>query len=233
VADRGMFSDRHLAALEASGFSHVLAFRNRTDEEAERAVRLACQRGLPIPRGPRPPEPPRGRARAEYRFVEVRLKPGHRHLVVHSPVRARRDFEVRRRRLKRSRERLIRPRAQAAKRRLGPKRIIEQATRILTRYKTIRYFSYVADKGVFIFWLRRDVYRKQRRHDGFFVLKTNDLGLSLEAILDAYLQLQEIERCFRRIKARLKLRPIDGDRGNSPGSITEIPQVSSPVGQTW
>jgi transposase len=56
--------------------------------------------------------------------------------------------------------------------------------------------------------LRRDVYRKQRRHDGFFVLKTNHLGLSPEAILDANLQLQEIERCFRLIKARLKLRPI-------------------------
>jgi hypothetical protein len=64
-------------------------------------------------------------------------------------VRARHDFEVRRRRLERSQERLIRLRAQTAKQRLGAKRIIEQATRILTQCKTTPYFSYVADKGVF------------------------------------------------------------------------------------
>ena len=34
------------------------------------------------------------------------------------------------------------------------------------------------------------------------------LGLSGQQVLDTYLQLQEIERCFRLIKSLLKLRPI-------------------------
>jgi transposase len=66
----------------------------------------------------------------------------------------------------------------------------------------------VAEKGFLSFWLKRDVYRRQRRHDGLFVLRSNHPGLSAQEVLDTYLQLQEIERCFRVIKSLLKLRPI-------------------------
>ncbi len=47
---------------------------------------------------------------------------------------------------------------------------IELATRILVANKSAQYFSYVANKGDFSFWLRRDIYRRQRPHDGLFVL---------------------------------------------------------------
>ena len=85
---------------------------------------------------------------------------------------------------------------------------MERATRILVEAKSAKYVGYVAERGFFSFWLRRDVYRQERPQDGFFVLKTNHLELSAEAILGSYLQLQEVERAFRVVKSLLKLRPI-------------------------
>src|SRR5262249_8077001 len=105
------------------------------------------------------------------------------------------------------------------------KAIIERTTRILVETKSTQYFSYVAEKGGFSFWLRRDVYRKQRRHDGLFVLRSNHPDLSSQEILDAYLQLQEIERCFRVIKSVLKLRPIYHHQPNRVESHVFLPYL--------
>jgi transposase len=208
VGDKGMFSDRNLEALEQSRFRYVLSLRDRSDAEGEDAIQLAFKSGLSIPRGPKALGPQPSWARTEYSFVEVQLLPGARHLVVYSPHKALHDFEVRQRRLERSREALARLQKQAAKLKLSQKTIIERATRILVENKSTQYFSYVAEKSGFSFWLRRDVYRRQRRHDGLFVLRSNHSGMSPKEILEAYLQLQEIERCFRVIKSVLKLRPI-------------------------
>jgi transposase len=208
VADKGLFSADNLAALEASGFRYVLALRDRSDQEGERAVEQAFKAGLPIPKGPKVLLPQPNWAKAEYTLQEVGLEPGLRYVVVYSSHKALHDFEVRERRLERSLEALGRLREQASARKLSQKQIVERATRILVENKSARYFAYLAEKGFFSFWLRRDVYRRQRRHDGLFVLRTNHPGLSAQEALDTYLQLQEIERCFRVIKSVLKLRPI-------------------------
>ena len=208
VGDKGMFSDSNLEALERDGFRYVLSLRDRSDAEGEEAIQLAFKSGLPIPKGPKALAPQPSRAHTEYKFVEVELLEGARHLVVYSPHKALHDFEVRERRLERATQALARLREHAARVKLNQKAIIERTTRILVETKSAQYFSYVAEKGGFSFWLRRDVYRKQRRHDGLFVLRSNHPGLSSQEILDAYLQLQEIERCFRVIKSVLKLRPI-------------------------
>ncbi|HET6346290.1 MAG TPA: IS1634 family transposase, partial [Myxococcota bacterium] len=203
VADKGMFSADNLAALEASGFRYVLALRDRSDAEGERAVKLAFKSGLPIPKGPKLLLPQPNWAKAEYTLQEVALEPGVRHLVIYSSHKALHDFEVRERRLERSLEALRRLREQAAVRKLSQKQIMERATRILVEHKSAQYFGYLANKAFFSFWLKRDVYRRRRRHDGLFVLRTNHPGLSGQEVLDTYLQLQEIERCFRVIKSVL------------------------------
>jgi hypothetical protein len=102
-----MFSDRNLAAPEASGFSHVLAFRNRTDEEAERQFASPAKVASRFSAAPGHRSRPAAGPEPSTDSLRSASKPGHRHLVVYSPVRARQDFEVRRRRLERSRERLI------------------------------------------------------------------------------------------------------------------------------
>lgn len=208
VADRGMFSDRNIEEIERSGFRYVLALRSRSDREGQEAVTQAFRKGLPIPKGPKALAPEVTGGPTEYRFQEVELVDEARHLVVYSPFKALHDFEVRERRLERARTALAGLREQAARRKLSRQYLIQRATRILVESKAGQYFSYVAEQGSFIFWLRRDVYRQQRRHDGLFVLRTNDPELGPRQILDAYLQLQEIERCFRLIKSVVKVRPM-------------------------
>ena len=145
---------------------------------------------------------------AERSFAEVAIEPGHRHLVVYSALRAEHDLEVRERRLERALEALNRLRGRAPKEKLSEKALVERATRILVESKVAKYFSYTAERGFFSFWLRRDLYRQERREDGFFVLKTNHLEMRPEEILASYVQLQEVERAFRVVKSLLKLRPI-------------------------
>jgi transposase len=110
--------------------------------------------------------------------------------------------------LERALEGLQRLRQRATKEKLSQKAIVERATRILVEAKVAKYFSYVVERGFFSFWLRRDVYRQERRRDGFFVLKTNHLELAPEAIVGSYLRLQEVERAFRVVKSLPMLRPI-------------------------
>jgi len=207
VADRGMFSDENVARLEQGDFRYLLALRNRSDEEAQTAVAQAFKQGLPLPKAPKA-LPTQTKGRTEYSFQEVKVVAGARHLVVYSAHKALHDFEVRERRLERTRDALAGLREQASQQKYSKETLIRRATRILVENKTSQYFSYVANKSSFIFWLRRDAYRKQRRHDGLFVLRTNHPGLSPREILDAYLQLQEIERCFRLIKSVIKVRPM-------------------------
>jgi len=121
---------------------------------------------------------------------------------------AKHDFEVRALRMQKARDGLVVLRREAERKKLSTKTIIQRATRVLVEAKASQYFAYVADKGYFIFWPRHDIYRQQRRHDGLFVLRTNHPELRGKAILDTYLQLQEVERCFRVIKSVVKLRPM-------------------------
>jgi len=198
VGDRGMFSDANLTALEASGFRYVLSLRSRQQEEFGKAMAAAQVQGLPKPRD----------LEAARTLAEVAIQPGHRHVVVYSALRARHDFEVRDRRLRRVLAPLQRLHQRAGDERLSERAIVARATRILSESKVGKYFSYQTGPGRFDFRLRRDLYRTERQLDGSFVLKTNHLGLSAEEILASYLQLQEVERAFRVVKNLLKLRPI-------------------------
>jgi len=75
-------------------------------------------------------------------------------------------------------------------------------------HKTSQYFGYLAFDGSLSFWLERAHYRRQRRHDGIFILQTNHNQLSAAEIVRSYMQLQEVERAFRVLKSLLKVRPM-------------------------
>ncbi len=121
-------------------------------------------------------------------------------------MRAAHDYEVRARRIRRALDDLQLLRRRAPQEKLSERALVERATRILVQHKAAKYFSYHAAAGTC--WLRRDVYRAERRQDGVFVLKTNHPGMTPAAVLQSYLQLQEIERAFRVVKTLLKLRPV-------------------------
>ena len=198
VGDRGMFSDANLVALRKQGFKYVLCLRSRQSKEFGQALAAALGQGLRRPR----------QLDAERVQAEVAVESGHRHLVVYSALRARHDFEVRDRRLRRALEPLRRLRERAPKEYLSEREIVARANRILVESKVGKLFNYEVGFGSFRFWLRRDLYRRERGSDGFFVLKTNHPELPAPEVLGSYLQLQEVERAFRVVKSLLKLRPI-------------------------
>jgi transposase len=199
-----MFSDANLLALEKSGFRYVLCQRSRQQEEFGLAFEVAMGQGLRRPLA----------LDSERVFVEVAVDPDHRHLVVYSALRARHDFEVRDRRLRRALDDLWRLHERAPRERLSERAIVTRATKILIESKVGNLFSYEAGVGRFDFRLRRDLYRQGRRGDGFFILKTNHPDLAADEVLQSYLQLQEVERAFRVVKTLLKLRPIFHWRGS-------------------
>jgi len=196
VADRGMFSAANIEGLEQSGVTYVLALRARQQLEGHAALELAERAGLPRPQDENAP----------WELREVSLRKGVRHVVVYSAYKAIHDRLVRARRLERTRNDLRQLQARAAK--LKRRTLIERATRILAEHKTSQYFGYLAGDGGLSFWLERAHYRRQRRHDGVFILQTNDARLSAEAIVRSYMQLQEVERAFRVLKSLVKVRPI-------------------------
>jgi transposase len=198
VADRGMFSADNVAALGLSGQRYILALRSRQQAEGELALDLAQLAGLPRPRD----------VKAEWHWREVDAIAGFRHLVVYSAFKARHDFEVRDRRLRRALDDLRRLQTQAQREKLSARRIIERVTKILTRHKSARYLTYEAAPGMLSFRLDRDQYRQQRRHDGVFVLETNHPDLSAAEVVQSYRQLMEVERAFRVLKSLVKVRPV-------------------------
>jgi len=198
VGDRGMFSDANVQALEAKGFKYVLSLRSREQKEFEAALTAATRDGLPRPKD----------LASERTCVEVSLEPKRRHVVVYSAMRAEHDYQVRARRIRRALDDLQVLRRRAPKENLSERALVERATRILVQHKAAKFFRYQAASGIFTCWLRRDVYREERRQDGVFVLKTNHPGMTPAEVLQSYLQLQEVERAFRVVKTLLKLRPV-------------------------
>ena len=198
VADRGMFSADNVAALAASGQRYILALRSRQQVESELALDLAELAGLPRPR----------HEKAPWYWREVDVILGLRHVVVYSAFKARHDFEVRDRRLRRALDDLRRLQAQAGREKLSARRIIERTTKILSQHKCARYLTYEASPGMLTFRVDRAEYRQQRRHDGIFVLETNHPDLGTAEVVQSYRQLMEVERAFRVLKSLVKVRPV-------------------------
>ena len=198
VADRGMFSADNVAAFRLSGQRYILALRSRQQAEGELALDLAHLAGLPRPRD----------VKAEWQWREVDAVAGLRHVVVYSAFKARHDFEVRDRRLRRALDELRRLQVQAERDKLSARRIVERVTKILTSHKCARYLTYEAAAGQLTFKLDRHQYRQQRRHDGVFVLETNHPTLTTAEIVQSYRQLMEVERAFRMLKSLVKVRPV-------------------------
>jgi transposase len=198
VADRGMFSADNVAQLIANRQRYILALRARQQKEGELALDVAELEGLPRPLD----------LEAPWQWREVKLLDGVRHVVVYSAFKARHDFEVRARRIRRALPELHQLQRRAAREKLSIQRITERTTRILTTHKCARYISYQVDPGSLEFHIDRAGYCDQRRHDGIFVLETNHPDLSTEEVVASYAQLMEVERAFRVLKSLVKLRPI-------------------------
>ena len=199
VGDRGLLSAANAQALDELELGYVLALRTRQQRQAAQAVDAALAAGLERPADPKAP----------WTVQEVDAVAGQRQVVVYSAFRALHDRLVRCRRLIQTRDGLRRLQDQVAAGRLTEARTItERATRLLSRSKVSRFFTWQLAGGRFRFQLDRDVYRAQRRLDGMYVLVSNDPKLPTAEIVAAYRQLHRVEEAFRVLKSLVKLRPI-------------------------
>src|SRR5215472_3776799 len=119
-----MFSADNVAAFCLSGQRYILALRSRQQEEGELALDLAQLAGLPRPRD----------VKAEWQWREVNAITGLRHVVVYSAFKARHDFEVRDRRLRRALDELHRLQVQAGSDAISRKRMIPLTGSFLCKY---------------------------------------------------------------------------------------------------
>lgn len=138
----------------------------------------------------------------------MKLIEGIRHVVVYPAFKARHDFEVRARRIRRALPELRHLQERAAREERSVQRITERVTKVLIAHKCSRYFSYRFDRGALDIRVDRAEYRQQRRHDGIFVLEINHPALTNEEVVASYRQLTEVERAFPVLKSLVKLRPI-------------------------
>jgi len=60
----------------------------------------------------------------------------------------------------------------------------------------------------FRFEIDKDKMRKRRRHEGRYLLRSNQIGGEPEAVWEQYLLLTEIEQAFKELKHDLNIRPV-------------------------
>lgn len=200
VADRGMFSQDNVEKLQGSGLRYILAVRARQQLEGLVAVGMALRAGLPRPTAISSPW--------QVREVEAMPGSGYRHIVVYSAFKARHDFEVRAKRIRKALAALRNLQAQASSGKLDRDRVMERATRILIENKCRRYVGFTVGENGLFYAIDRHEYRDQRHQDGIFVLETNHPELATDDVVASYRQLIEVERAFRVLKSLLKMRPI-------------------------
>ena len=97
----------------------------------------------------------------------------------------------------------------ARTRRRTPEQVCQAADKFL-RQKACRDFFVVGhNEAAKLEWgLNRKALRRERRKDGFLILKTNAPMLSDQEVARAYRTLWRVENAFRHIKDVVQLRPI-------------------------
>lgn len=188
VGDRGMVSQANLDFLESRRLGYLLGYPVRTDPALE--TRLLSLRGRYRP------------VREGLGVKETRITDGGRvlrYLLCRSEARAQRDARTRAAVLERLK-------AALADRRKGAASGNTAASHsLLSKPGYARYLA-KADDGK----LRIDPARvaAAARHDGKYVLMTNELDLPAEELVLGYRDLWKAERAFRSMKSVLDLEPV-------------------------
>ena len=188
VGDRGMVSKANLDFLESRRLGYLLGYPVRTDPALE--TRLLSLRGRYRP------------VREGLGVKEARITDGGRvlrYLLCRSEARAQRDARTRAAVLERLK-------AALADRRKGAASGDTAASHALLSKPGYARYLVKADDGK----LRIDPARvaAAARHDGKYVLMTNELDLPAEELVLGYRDLWKAERTFRSMKSVLDLEPV-------------------------
>jgi len=202
IGDRGLISKENLEVLERDegyrGFESILALRKRRNKEVKeimlgREPLIYChlKDGL------------------EYR--EVCGKGGLRFIVCRNPEIALQQRTQREEDMKEIERSLKELKVKVdSQKQPSLKRIIQQIEEILSHRHGRRLYGYRVDekKRGFEYFKNDEAIRLENELDGVYILRTYEKELSPEEIINAYKDLQDVERAFRSLKSPLELRPI-------------------------
>jgi len=209
VGDRGMMTLRNVDQLrqEQQGYLVGLRRRNRKDIPEYIAQAVAQDQWQECPVGISAAEKT---AVPKTRVQEVAGKqPGVRVFVVHSEEREQYERSLRELSLERTRKDLELLQARVKKGDLKqPEKIGAAAAKALQRNHGHRYFAWELRQGKFQYFEHPVNLPREKACEGKYVIQTEEAGISAVDAVQAYKQLNEVERGFAHLKGLLEVRPV-------------------------
>ncbi len=209
VGDRGMMTLRNVDQLrqEQQGYLVGLRRRNRKDIPEYIAQAVAQDQWQECPVGISAAEKT---AVPKTRVQEVAGKqPGVRVFVVHSEEREQYERSLRELSLERTRKDLELLQARVKKGELKqPEKIGAAAAKALQRNHGHRYFAWELRQGKFQYFEHPVNLPREKACEGKYVIQTEEAGISAVDAVQAYKQLNEVERGFAHLKGLLEVRPV-------------------------
>jgi len=201
VGDRGMVSPPNLDFLSGTPFRYLLGIPGRRCEEAVAVLdALNEQKFERVDEGNRVQE------------VNLPLPGGEsgRYFVIESQERKVYEQAMRQRSMERARQALEKVSAAVEGGRLkDPAKIGARAQRALSQHHGYRYYSWeVEGRGQFRFFEDPDKLEAEMRHEGKYILKSDDAELTADDAVSAYKELSTVEWGFRDLKDVIEGRPI-------------------------
>jgi len=198
VADRGIVSAKNLEFLSGTQFRYLMGIPGRRSQEAAAVLEALDEDGwVQVDPG--------------NRVQEVRLigSPG-RYFVIDSKDRKAYEEAMRQRSMARARQALERVAAAVEAGRLkDPSKIGARAARAVAQNHGHRYFSWeVAGRGQFRFFEDPEKLHAETRHEGKYLLKSDDPGLTPVDAVTGYKMLATVESGFRDLKDVIEMRPV-------------------------
>ena len=209
VGDRGMMTLRNVDQLrqEQQGYLVGLRRRNRKDIPEYIAQAVAQDQWQECPVGISAAEKT---AVPKTRVQEVAGKqPGVRVFVVHSEEREQYERSLRELSLERTRKDLELLQARVKKGDLKqPEKIGAAAAKALQRNHGHRSFAWELRQGKFQYFEHPVNLPREKACEGKYVIQTEEAGISAVDAVQAYKQLNEVERGFAHLKGLLEVRPV-------------------------
>lgn len=195
VGDRGMVSQENIEYLEQRGYRYIFGLRRRRLYETEEVIEEDLSKYKDLV------DYNVDGDKKELKYLEV-VREGSRYIVCHNPERAVIDLK----KLEEKVEKIKKQIEEITKTTRKVDTLIKRVSRI---YDVSRFYEYGMDeqKG-FYYKFKEDSYRYEKLIAGKYVLKTNELMMSCEGIINAYKNLGRIEASFKEMKDSLAIRPI-------------------------
>jgi transposase len=209
VGDRGMVTLKNVELLRQLEQGYLVGLQRRNRKDIPHYIEQAlarndwqeCPVGITASEKARVPRT---------RVQEVPGKePGVRVFVVHSEEREQYEREMRELSMERARKELEALRVRVEKGELKEaEKIGAAAAKVLVRNHGHRYFGWELRKGQFHYFEHPVNFPREQACEGKYVIQTEEAGLSPVEAVQAYKQLNEVERGFAHLKGLLEVRPM-------------------------